>query len=212
MNFWSYHRALLDSELEKYREYFSGVVVDIGGGQKRGDFIRFNKTDFVIVDTYLDYYPTILADAHRLPIKSGVVDCVKMTEMIHYLSDPQAAIDEAYRILKPSGVLILSSPWNVGSMLDFTEKQRYSEDILRELLTMFTIVEIKKQGLFFTVIGNMLKQGILSVVSRFRYLLYLTIPLIDVMVKLDTLRFVKSSPYLSSYTTGYFIVARKEKK
>ena len=211
MNFWSYHRILLDSALEKSRDYFSGIIVDIGGGQKRGDFIRFNEINSIVVDTYLSYYPTVLADAHHLPIKSNSVDCVKMTEMIHYLSDPQVAIDEVYRILKLDGVLILSSPWNVGSMLDFAEKGRYSKDTLKNILSKFIIIKIEEQGLFFTVIGNMLKQGILSIRSRTRYLAYLALPFLNVMVKLDSCKFVKNSRYLSSYTTGYFIVVRKEK-
>jgi hypothetical protein len=96
-------------------------------------------------------------------------------------------------------------------MLDFAEKGRYSKDTLKNILSKFIIIKIEEQGLFFTVIGNMLKQGILSIRSRTRYLAYLALPFLNVMVKLDSCKFVKNSRYLSSYTTGYFIVVRKEK-
>ncbi len=73
----------------------------------------------------------------------------------------------------------------------------------------FEIELIKKQGLFFTVLGFMIKQAITNIKSRFKRILYLTFPLLDLLVKLDNIDFVKNSKYLSSFTTGFFIVAKK---
>jgi SAM-dependent methyltransferase len=45
-----------------------------------------------------------------LPIASGSADVVIMSELIEHLVDPDSALDEAWRVLKPAGTLLLSTP------------------------------------------------------------------------------------------------------
>jgi SAM-dependent methyltransferase len=49
-------------------------------------------------------------DSPGLPIASGSVDVVIMSELIEHLVDTDFAIEEAYRVLKPGGSLLLSTP------------------------------------------------------------------------------------------------------
>jgi SAM-dependent methyltransferase len=189
-----------------------GVVLDAGGGQKRGVFKKPDNATWIVLDITSKYKPDVLADVHRLPIKSGVIDCVKFTEVLQYLEYPEKAIEEIGRVLKKGGVLILSIPFNIGAMLDFPELQRFTDHKLKMLLekTGFEIVTLKKQGLFFTTLGYMLKQAILNSTTRLKYPFFLFLPAIDMLVKLDTMKFVKRSKFLSSFTTGFFIVAIKK--
>ena len=46
----------------------------------------------------------------RLPIADGKADVVIMSELIEHLVDPDAALEEAKRVLKPGGDLLLSTP------------------------------------------------------------------------------------------------------
>ncbi len=53
-----------------------------------------------------------LADVYRLPFRSGTADCgfdaVLFHQVLHYLDDPQTAIGEAVRVLKPGGRLLIA--------------------------------------------------------------------------------------------------------
>jgi len=50
------------------------------------------------------------ADDAGLPLASSSIDVVIMSELIEHLVDPDNALDEAWRVLIPGGVLLLSTP------------------------------------------------------------------------------------------------------
>jgi SAM-dependent methyltransferase len=56
--------------------------------------------------------PLIRAEAEPagLPIASGRVDVVIMSELIEHLIDPDSVLEEVRRVLRPGGVLLLSTP------------------------------------------------------------------------------------------------------
>src|SRR5580692_451889 len=45
-----------------------------------------------------------------LPVASGRADVVVMSELIEHLVDPDSALEEARRVLRPGGTLLLSTP------------------------------------------------------------------------------------------------------
>ncbi|MCF2528242.1 class I SAM-dependent methyltransferase [Yinghuangia soli] len=49
-------------------------------------------------------------DAGPLPFDDGAADIVVMSEIVEHLVDPDAAVAEAYRVLRPGGHLFLSTP------------------------------------------------------------------------------------------------------
>jgi SAM-dependent methyltransferase len=49
-------------------------------------------------------------DPPGLPIASGTIDVVVMSELIEHLVDTDAALAEAWRVLRPGGALLLSTP------------------------------------------------------------------------------------------------------
>ncbi len=205
----SYRRILLDKDLEEAREYMKGVTLDIGGGRKRGNFKRPDDTIWIVMDIEKEHQPHILGDAHNIPVESNAVDCVKCTELLEHVEYPEKVLEEISRVLKPGGALILSVPFNAGVHADPHDFQRFTDEKLKIMLDRanFQVVALKQQGLFFTVLGYMVKQAILNAKSNLKYLFVWLLPLLDLLVKLDNSTLVKNSKFMSSFTTGYFIIA-----
>jgi ubiquinone/menaquinone biosynthesis C-methylase UbiE len=76
-------------------------------------------------------------DAPSLPIAAGSVDVVVMSEVIEHLVDTDSAIEAAYRVLKPGGSLLLSTPnlasWYNRGLLAFGIQPVFSEVSLRSV-------------------------------------------------------------------------------
>ena len=211
LDFRSYRRMHLDSDLEGAHEYMKNIVLDVGGGRKRGWFKRPDGTQWIILDINRELSPSIMADAQKLPVKSETIDCVKCTELIEHVEYPEITIKEIARVLKVGGTLILSMPFNFGIHGDPYDFHRFTDHKLNRMLESdFEIRTIKKQGLYFTVLCYMVKQNITNIKSRLRLLLYWTFPLIDLLAKLDQTNFVKNSKFMSSFTTGFFVIATKK--
>lgn len=52
----------------------------------------------------------VVADAHRLPFAAGTFDGVSADRVLQHLDDPEAALDEFVRVLRPDGKLVLADP------------------------------------------------------------------------------------------------------
>ena len=72
-----------------------------------------------------------------LPIRSGSVDVVVMSEVIEHLVDTDFAVEEVYRILRPGGTLLLSTPnlaaWYNRGLLALGIQPVFSEVSLRSV-------------------------------------------------------------------------------
>ncbi|MFE0426764.1 methyltransferase domain-containing protein [Streptomyces sp. NPDC058953] len=73
----------------------------------------------------------------RLPFRSGVADAVLFSEVIEHLVDPDSALDELRRVLRPGGHLMLSTPnlaaWYNRSLLLAGVQPVFSEVSLRAI-------------------------------------------------------------------------------
>jgi SAM-dependent methyltransferase len=72
-----------------------------------------------------------------LPVRSGSVDVVIMSEVIEHLVDTDLAVEEVHRILKPGGSLLLSTPnlaaWFNRGLLAVGVQPVFSEVSLRHV-------------------------------------------------------------------------------
>lgn len=211
MNFWSYRRKLLDGDLEEAKGYMKGIVLDVGGGRKRGNFKKPDNASWIVFDVNKELLPNILGDDHNLPIKSNTIDCVKCTKVLEHVEYPERAIKDFARILKPGGFFILSMPSNFPIHADPYAFQRFTDYKLRKIFEEnFEILTFKNRAYFFTVLGHMLKQAIINMKSKFKRVFYLTFLFLSLLVKLDETKVVKNSKYLSSFTTRIFMIAQRK--
>lgn len=213
--FLSYRRRFIDSDLQKYKQHIKGNILDIGGGRKRGLFKipETKNLKWIIADADKNKKPDIVADAQALPFKKNTFDTVKATELFEHIKNPEKGISECLRVLKPGGFFIFSMPFLNPIHADPFDYQRYTEYKLKEILKNLgnnKIIILKKQGLAFSVIADIVKGWVKNWPLILRYSGYTIIyPLLELMVYAEKIKSVRKSLYLTKFTTGYFSVVKK---
>ena len=143
-------------------------VLDIGCGNKPFEqyikaLIKTNeKDDYIGCDIVQssENKVDILCEATDIPVKSESFDVVVCTQVIEHVFDHQKVFDEAYRLLKPGGRFIVSSPfvWEKHEIpYDF---YRFTDFCFENLLVRsgFTVKERVACGGKWAVFGQLLIQ------------------------------------------------------
>ncbi len=211
----SYRRALLDAELARLAVDLSGLAVDIGGKRvPRGGFRRSERgvRRWVLLNHDAAEGPDVVGSAEALPFRPASVDGILCSEVIQYVDHYEDMLAEFRRVLVPGGRVLLSAPL-LHRLDDATDRHRFSGGRLRELFARagLEVEAVTQQGRFFTTLANMLRQAAAHVRSRPLRALAAVPALFagGCLRLLDRLPSVVRSPFLSSYTTGYLVVARR---
>ena len=211
--FWAtYHRRLLDKLLEQSKNYYKGVVLDIGG-RDRGSFVspKDKVKKWIFVDIENKYKPDIVMDVCDMSgINNESIDVVNAIELFEHVENPKKGLRECYRVLKKRGIMVLSAPFLFPVHADPYDFQRWTEDKWkRELERLgFKMLKFEVMGRFFTVLSDMGKTFIKSIPRILRWILYLFYPLLDWSVELDNLGFIKNHR-LGKFHGGYFMIIEK---
>ncbi len=91
----------------------------------------------------------VVASAESLPLESETFDCVLCTQVLQYLAAPERAVAEMRRVLKPDGLLMLST--HGVSFVDRRgcDQWRWTHHGLRSLLDQagrWSLVEVLPAG------------------------------------------------------------------
>lgn len=221
----SYSRRILDRELSRFGDIFQGIVLDVGGrrlGQVQyGPLIGQRVHRWLTLNIDQAAKPNLVADATALPLASEAVSVVLCTQVLEHMEQPALAIEEMYRVLRspnpgsglPGGVLVFSAPFLYrihGAPQDYL---RFTEYFLRRSLEAvgFRIVQLKKLGLLFAVLCDMIKQAISEMQpAPLRWGLgLLFFPVAEMLIWLERSPWIQRSRTLNTYTTGYLVVAEK---
>ena len=96
------------------------VAVDIGcGSTVCRPLLEHAGYTYVGFDVADERSP-LLADAHAIPIRDGVVDVLFSVAALDCLQAPPIALGECYRVLRPGGALVASMPF----LTPYTEMSR----------------------------------------------------------------------------------------
>ena len=94
----------------------------------------------------VDYVPyanvSIVADAHQLPFKNESVDAVIAEHLLEHLSDPDKAVAEVKRILKPNGLIYILTPFMLGFHSSPNDYYRWTDQGLLHLFKNFENVKV----------------------------------------------------------------------
>lgn len=102
----------------------------------------------VVIET-LDIDPTAgctytadLCSDNSNNIPSGRFDIIVCTEVLEHVLQPFSAMAELYRILRPGGILFLSTPFNFRIHGPLPDCWRFTEHGLRALLKEFIVLRL----------------------------------------------------------------------
>lgn len=211
----SFRRRLLDRDLAKATASLDGLVVDLGGTRRnrRGDFRppQRPRLRWLYINIDPSVAPDIVADAACVPLSAACADTVVCTEVLEHVPDPRRVLAEAGRLLRPGGRLIASMPFMSRVHAAPSDYQRYTTFKLEQLLDEagFVAVDIHAQGLYFTVLAEMIRGGL----ARLRPVLLRWSLALLVMPVLHWLtgREAQATPggLIANYPAGYFVLARR---
>ena len=170
---------------EKLKKIFTEkkTIIDIGGGL-RIDGARSNRFDkknewlneylpqveYKVLDKVADYHPDIVGDIHNLPLEDNSIDAILCIAVLEHVEEPQKAMKEMYRVLKPGGYCFIYVPFLYyypplpGYYGDFC---RFTYDGVRYLTKNFKATEIQNVRGALATVANLLpffskKTGILN--------------------------------------------------
>jgi SAM-dependent methyltransferase len=153
---------MLEASLKQCGAYVKGNTLDIGCGHK-----PYEKTFFAGASNYvgMDYLtdrsqPDIVGSATEIPLPDSSFDTVVCTEVLEHVPDPAKAFSQVYRVLKPGGNLILSTPMYWPRHEVPYDYYRYPYDGLLHLVNEsgFELIELYNRGRSYAFIGQVIQQ------------------------------------------------------
>lgn len=90
-------------------------ILDLGcaNGWNMSRFGQYGRSAFGLdtvperVELAVDHGPVMIASGLDVPIAAGTFDVVYIQHVLHHIGDVESALGEAWRVLKPGGILFL---------------------------------------------------------------------------------------------------------
>jgi len=147
-----------DKFLEKYSKNYKGNLYDLGCGEApyKEYFLQYADS-YIGVDwtkTLHNSQADIVSDLNKkIELESEVADTIVSLSVMEHLCEPQIFLNEAYRILKKDGVMILQVPWQWWIHESPHDYFRYTPYGLKYMLDKagFSNVIVEAQTGFFTM-------------------------------------------------------------
>lgn len=212
----SMRRTELDAALERNQQLFVGDVLDVGGKRlrKRGRF-RPNEAaarswKYLNIDPATQ--PDFLCPADAIPVVDDSFDAVILSEVLEHLWEPDKALREIARILRPGGHVLATIPFLFPVHGDPGDFQRWTPEKLRREFERagLAVIELTPMGSAAAVVFD---------VCWFTWNSNLVIRLPIVLQHFAQLPFLMAKPLFAlvdrrlqrvreQVTTGYLVIAQ----
>lgn len=133
-------RVTLDRFVEAHGS--AGRTLDVGA--QNGPYAAFFPNR-IALDIHRGPGVQLIGDAQALGLTDAAFDVVLCTEVLEHLREPQRAVDEMFRVLKPGGTLLLTTRFLFPIHDAPHDYFRFTKYGLRYLLRRFTIVELQEE-------------------------------------------------------------------
>lgn len=166
------------------------------------------------------HYPAldVQFDAHSLPFASEQFEHVLCVEVLEHCQNPQRVIDECYRVLRPGGTLILTTRFLFPLHDAPHDYFRFTKYGLQHLCRRFQETHIQAEVPTVTTLGVLLQR--LAYQADWRVpltkvvllLLAKAVPLLRGNLKREYGDIRHDQPAETIMTSGYYLVARKQRE
>lgn len=132
-----------------------GILLDLGGGTPFQGYIQPDmlgpQTRYFSLDIRESASPHIVGDVMQLPFGDESVDGILCNAVLEHVSNPQLAVDEMYRVLKPGGQAYVGVPF-IYPYHDDVDYFRFSDTALKQMFARFRRVEVAPVGDYLFVV------------------------------------------------------------
>ncbi len=191
-------------------KYAKGILLDIGCGRMPYKKILIKRTEkYIGLDnptTSKMYHgtdkPDIFADATNIPLPDQSCDTILSFQVLEHLPDPLIALREIQRLLKPRGILILSTVQSYPLHDEPYDFYRYTKYGLKYLLKQqnFKIIKTKEEGNIFVLLNqnfNVYLMLILKNLISQKFTKFLAILLSPIFLMITTLSNLVTLPLIN---------------
>jgi len=214
---WIYY-DIFNRDIQESKVLYRGDLYDLGCGEMPYKEWLLNYADsYTGVDwgsTLHELKADILADLNEpLPIDSEIADSVISLSVMEHLREPQVFLNEAHRILKQGGAMILQVPfmwWVHEAPYDYYRYTQYGLQYMFEKAG-FVDVQIHPQTGFWTMWALKFNYQTKRLVRGPWLIRTVIVLLLRGVWAVDQ----RIAPWLDKYwkceaeTAGYFVVAKK---
>ena len=204
-----------DKALKKYASlYLNGRMIDIGCGEKPyQDLLSLYITEHVGIDHEATLHHkeniNLIGTAYKIPVEKCSFDSAICTSVLEHLEEPELALRECLRVLKPEGKVIYSVPfiWHLHEEpRDFYRFSKYGLKYLFEKAG-FEVIEIEALSGFWVTFGQLLVYNL----HRLNRPPLSWVPVIDgVGIVIQIIAYILNSlDKTEQWTCLYMVVARK---
>ena len=198
------HFSELRDAIKKYANEVKGVTLDVGAGKSPyRDFFK-NCTKYIKLDKFeYEGKPDIIADATKIPLKNNSIDNIVCFQLLEHLPNPEKAINEIYRILKPNGICLLTTHMATvlhGEPYDYFRFTKYAlKDVL---FKKFKYIKVEANGGALLSIMQLIVWGISEKLPKI-----IGFPLIVILNIIG--KSLDKIFYSEVFTLNYIVYARK---
>lgn len=200
--------SLLLEKSKKYSRKHRGTlkILDAGGGlEDRSDFInKFGER--IVVDIEAGKNVDVVADIHKMPFPNSSFDMIVLFMVMEHLHDPLHAIRECQRVLKKTGVMLITTVQYWHTHDHPNDYYRFTKEGIRYITgqSNLEIKEIWSMGGPFLVLYHVIE---LNLPSFFRKIFMLTCPVFNY---LDKLVFDHQDKRKNSDSVGWSLIVQKK--
>jgi len=205
----------------KVRTY---ITLDYPAWGKNFQQLRQNSEIFGNISTILYRHvtpnPNIWGDGYNVPFLNNCIDTVVSLGVLEHIADPIKFLTEHYRVLKPHGVLLMTTPLlyqsHGGTPAGSDDYIRYTEYGLKHILHEigFSDIDIRPYGSFGTALTQLINSYIIKrTIEKPRIIVYMSMPILAILFFFVNLfgyciNYTGSDP---CYTAGFFVRAKARK-
>lgn len=152
------------------KDHLSGLVLDVGSGTTPFKD-ETGKCRLVTLEREARFRPAVIGSATSLPFGGKVFDGVICTEVLEHLSEPEACFAEIGRILKPGGIVYITTPMTWYLHYEPFDYFRFTPHGLKHLAKKngFEVLTLEPIGGLAAILGMIVLEKIYNLFYKFLF-------------------------------------------